>query len=136
MPPAPLRSAAALLFAAAAALPAGAQTAVYPAEGQSAEQQAADQQACAQDASAQSGHTPGQESQAGQNAVRGAARGAVGGAVIGGISGGDAGTGAAAGAAIRGVGSGARTKSQESQAAQKWNSVYSACLQARGYTTG
>jgi hypothetical protein len=127
---------------------------VYPAKGQSAQQQNMDEGECYAWAKQQTGIDPmavastpttqGGPAVGGGERVGGAAGGALGGLAIGAIAG-DAGKGAAIGAIAGGMLGGRRARhnqaAQEQQAQQAkastlqhFNSAFSVCMEARGYT--
>ena len=97
---------------------------VYPAQGQTAQQQ--------------SGYDPAADTAKGVGV--GAALGALGGAALGaavGAASGSAGTGAAIGAAAGGVGGATYGGvSQHGKGQAGYDQAYSACMTAKGYTTG
>jgi hypothetical protein len=111
---------------------------VYPAQGQTAQQQAQDTGACQIWAQQQSGYDPAADTAKGVGV--GAALGALGGAALGaavGAASGSAGTGAAIGAAAGGVGGATYGGvSQHGKGQAGYDQAYSACMTAKGYTTG
>lgn len=111
---------------------------VYPAQGQTAQQQAQDTGACQIWAQQHSGYDPAADTAKGVGV--GAALGALGGAALGaavGAASGSAGTGAAIGAAAGGVGGATYGGvSQHDKGQAGYDQAYSACMTAKGYTTG
>jgi Glycine-zipper domain len=111
---------------------------VYPAKGQTAQQQSQDTNECQTWAQQQSGYSPGADAAkgAGVGLAVGALVGAAGGAAIGAATG-NAGKGAAIGAAAGGIGGatyGGVSQYGKNQAG--YDQAYSACMTAKGYTTG
>src|SRR3954465_12416075 len=120
---------------------AAAQTAFYPAQGQTTTKQSQDLTACRSWAQQQTGVTPGAPAAQAAPRAGGRARGAAAGATAAAITGNDAGKGAAAGA-VGGAAAqrGARRQDRRQAAAQQqqgsanFSQAMAACMQGKGYT--
>jgi hypothetical protein len=124
------------------ALPAAAETFVYPADGQSDEQMNKDKGECRQWAVNESGIDPANVSSgsAQKSVVGGAAKGAALGAIGGAIAG-NAGKGAGIGAAVAAGGTVIGNRRRQADANQNadaaratYQRAYVVCLEGRGYT--
>lgn len=123
------------ILAAALLVPvaAGAQSYVYPKQGQSAQQTQMDEAECRSWASQQAAANPPATTSPGP--LRGAARGALLGGAVGGLTDKDAGDTAAAGAAVGGMGSAMRRRDERrEQTQQAPDRAFAACMEGRGYS--